>query len=380
MSSNLITADNGVSSGVTGITQSGGSDGTLQLRTTSSGGTATTALTINNSQYVGIGTTSPVSPFQVNVGTNQNFKVKSQGGVVNLSAENDASSAQVTMYFNSGAMTLDNSGKLGLGTSSPDIEGLGSSYLGLTIYNPTALYPATQIYATQSTSSSSAEMGRIHFLNGTNRVCQILVKPDGANNNSAYYALSTMKSGTLNEALRVDSNGNLLVNTTSAISSSHTIVKNNSGGYSLTTENTAGGSSDGGFQCLAGTNSSTTYAFVCGYYSPSPTQTFRIYGNGTYGTVSDLNRKKNVESARDGYLTDLNKLRVVKYNWKTQEDGEAKELGFIAQEIEQVFPALVETDKDDLKMIKQPVLIPMLVKAIQELSAELTALKAKVGA
>lgn len=59
MSSNLITADNGVSSGVTGITQSAGSDGTLQLRTTSSGGTATTALTVNNTQYVGIGTTSP---------------------------------------------------------------------------------------------------------------------------------------------------------------------------------------------------------------------------------------------------------------------------------------------------------------------------------
>ena len=50
MSSNLITADNGVSSGVTGITQSAGSDGTLQLRTTSSGGSAVTALTLNNSQ------------------------------------------------------------------------------------------------------------------------------------------------------------------------------------------------------------------------------------------------------------------------------------------------------------------------------------------
>jgi len=52
MSSNLITADNGVSSGVTGITQSAGSDGTLQLRTTTSGGSAVTALTIDNSQKV----------------------------------------------------------------------------------------------------------------------------------------------------------------------------------------------------------------------------------------------------------------------------------------------------------------------------------------
>ena len=50
MSSNYLTADNGVSSGVTGITQSAGNDGTLQIRTTTSGGTATTAVTIDNTQ------------------------------------------------------------------------------------------------------------------------------------------------------------------------------------------------------------------------------------------------------------------------------------------------------------------------------------------
>jgi hypothetical protein len=59
MSSSIIKSDNGVTSGVTGIVQTAGSDGTLQLQTTSSGGSATTALTINNSQQVGIGTSSP---------------------------------------------------------------------------------------------------------------------------------------------------------------------------------------------------------------------------------------------------------------------------------------------------------------------------------
>jgi hypothetical protein len=52
MSSNYLTADNGVSSGVTGITQSAGNDGTLQIRTTTSGGSATTAVTIDNTQKV----------------------------------------------------------------------------------------------------------------------------------------------------------------------------------------------------------------------------------------------------------------------------------------------------------------------------------------
>ena len=62
MSSNYLTADNGVSSGVTGITQSAGNDGTLQIRTTTSGGTATTAVIIDNSQNVQLGlTTNPQS-------------------------------------------------------------------------------------------------------------------------------------------------------------------------------------------------------------------------------------------------------------------------------------------------------------------------------
>lgn len=48
----IIKADNGVSSGVTGIVQTADSSGQLALQTTTSGGTATTALTIDNSQKV----------------------------------------------------------------------------------------------------------------------------------------------------------------------------------------------------------------------------------------------------------------------------------------------------------------------------------------
>ena len=50
MSASSILSDNGVSSGSAGIKTSGGTDGTLALQTTTSGGTATTALTIDNNQ------------------------------------------------------------------------------------------------------------------------------------------------------------------------------------------------------------------------------------------------------------------------------------------------------------------------------------------
>jgi hypothetical protein len=46
----IIKSDNGVSSGITGIVQSADSSGQLVLQTTTSSGTATTAVTIDNTQ------------------------------------------------------------------------------------------------------------------------------------------------------------------------------------------------------------------------------------------------------------------------------------------------------------------------------------------
>ena len=109
---------------------------------------------------------------------------------------------------------------------------------------------------------------------------------------------------------------------------------------------------------------------------------FYLLGNGTQTFTSDENAKKNIETTRDGYLEDLAKLRVVKYNWKEQEDGEDKELGLIAQEVEKVFPKLVMNDidpqieeKDKKKMIKTTVLPFMLLKAVQEANTKITALE-----
>jgi hypothetical protein len=109
-----------------------------------------------------------------------------------------------------------------------------------------------------------------------------------------------------------------------------------------------------------------------------------IYGNGNiqnvngvYGTISDLRLKENIADARN-YLADLLKLRVVKYSLKEEASEIANKLGFIAQEVEQVFPAMVDTDPNDgNKGIKTSVLIPMLVKAIQELTARVQTLEAR---
>lgn len=114
-----------------------------------------------------------------------------------------------------------------------------------------------------------------------------------------------------------------------------------------------------------------------------------LYSNGTTGGTSDTRLKKNIETTRDGYLEDVNLLRVVKYQWKTQGDNEPKELGLIAQEVEQIFPGLVQEvniQEDDaeqpspIKTIKTSVFIPILIKALQEASAKIETLEAEVAA
>ena len=104
-----------------------------------------------------------------------------------------------------------------------------------------------------------------------------------------------------------------------------------------------------------------------------------LYGNGTTSYSSDERLKKNIQTTRDGYLEDLMKLRVVKYNWKASKDGTPKELGLIAQEVEKVFPGLIHEhnvlEVGTRKNIKHSVMEFILIKAIQELTAKVIALE-----
>lgn len=97
--------------------------------------------------------------------------------------------------------------------------------------------------------------------------------------------------------------------------------------------------------------------------------------NGTWGTISDGTLKENIIDATPK-LDDIMKLEVKNFNFISDED-KIKQLGFIAQEVEKIFPGFVSGEEGD-KAIKTTVMIPALVKAIQELKAEVDELKAKV--
>lgn len=113
--------------------------------------------------------------------------------------------------------------------------------------------------------------------------------------------------------------------------------------------------------------------------------TWYLFGNGTTSYTSDARVKKNIATTRDGYLEDVCNLRVVKYNWYNDSDETPRELGLIAQEVEQVFPGLVQDalhptkDGNIYKVLKGSVLVPILIKALQEASGKIDALTARVA-
>jgi len=83
--SSIIKSDNGVSSGVTGIVQTADSSGQLALQTTTSGGSAVTALTLNNSQQATFANT-------INVPNTFGFKNRIINGAMVIDQRNNGAS------------------------------------------------------------------------------------------------------------------------------------------------------------------------------------------------------------------------------------------------------------------------------------------------
>ena len=115
--------------------------------------------------------------------------------------------------------------------------------------------------------------------------------------------------------------------------------------------------------------------------------------NNSYGAISDIKLKENIEDCGPK-LDKLMQIRIVNYNLKS--DPSNKQIGVVAQEIEAVMPSLVQESPDYLvkteqvqsvdengevvtadittreltgtftKSVKYSVLVPILVKALQE--------------
>ena len=118
----------------------------------------------------------------------------------------------------------------------------------------------------------------------------------------------------------------------------------------------------------------------------------------TWSTTSDERLKKNITDSPKG-LAEINQLRVTNFEYRKQDEIdlslfpeadnprqvviEGKEgihTGLIAQEVENIFPECVDIRKKGAKSVNGDAITWAMVNAIKELSAENTALKARLDA
>ena len=136
------------------------------------------------------------------------------------------------------------------------------------------------------------------------------------------------------------------------------------------------------------------WAGLFNYSSGTPAGALGIWTHGTtyalwaegpvIGTSflynSDERLKKDIAPLH-GSLDTLLDLKPVSYEWKDPSKGAGEQLGFIAQEVEQVVPSVVHTDPSTtIKSIDYVHLIPLLTGSIQELSKKLDDQEARLDA
>lgn len=105
----------------------------------------------------------------------------------------------------------------------------------------------------------------------------------------------------------------------------------------------------------------------------SPSEKLHVNGNilasGSITEYSDRTLKKDILTLQDA-LEKVLGLRGVSYNWKDKEKDQTTQIGLIAQEVEEIYPELVKTDKEGKKHLHYTGLIAPLIEAIKELSEE----------
>jgi hypothetical protein len=186
--------------------------------------------------------------------------------------------------------------------------------------------------------------------------------------NVAIYGQSTN-----NVAIRGDSGTNIGVYGNSG-SASYGVYGKSDGGWGVY------GTVNGGFGATAGVNTSGgpgVYAESdsgSGIYATSASGSAGYFaGDVTYtGSLihsSDARFKENVAPIPDA-LESVLRLRGVTFDWRRdrfplQHFSASKGIGFIAQEVETVFPSLVSTDGDGFKGVDYAELTPILVEAIK---------------
>lgn len=146
-----------------------------------------------------------------------------------------------------------------------------------------------------------------------------------------------------------------------------------------------------------GAANNTGECYVPGRYAGYFNGQTKVNGNlyaTDFITTSDARLKTNITDVKRDVLQKIQTLRPIQFNWRDVEDKHTSDTasvtrkyfsedmdynrshyGFLAQEVQVLFPELVHEDGDGYLSVNYVELIPILVQAVQVLSTELEAIK-----
>jgi len=295
-------------------------------------------------------------------GTNALANVNITGGnAIVSSLTSPIHNSSTTLSLQTGGTTglyIDGSQKVSIGTSTP--------YTRLNIFSPSV--SGSNEWNWFNTNTGGA-------LPNSNITTGIALGGNYSNGNAEgniiygnYLTFAKVTGSAYLETMRIDSSGNLLVGTTSALGKFTSLAAN--GGAAIATNNTSGTANYYG--ALFYNNGSSTS--LCGTISISGTTT-------AYNTSSDYRLKTNVTpltTAQSGPIIDA--LKPSQFTWTTDN---TPDVGFIAHEMQAVIPKAVTGEKDAVDAEGKPVYQQVVVSSpeiIAYLVAEIQSLRARLKA
>ena len=251
------------------------------------------------------------------------------------------------------AMTLDASGNLGVGTTSPNAN---------TRINAASANPTNGTIALFQNTSTSAQTGALLWLDVGNVGSSAVGIPSGSSNALAFYVGGVTSAS---ERARITSGGDFLVGATSSVAGGALGVqwsKDTNGGYGYIRANLT-----------------SNYSQIAFYNPNGLVGTIVTSGTSTaYNTSSDYRLKDNPQPLT-GSGAFIDALQPKTWNWKT--DG-TKGVGFIAHEVQAISPCTVFGEKDAVDEEGKPIMQAMeygSAEFIANIIAELQSLRARVA-
>jgi len=371
---------------------------------TNNGTSVSERMRITSAGNVGIGTTSPQANLQVTSSAFPVLKVAdglgggavalgdstissnyvgiwrgaansiSGGGFLNVQGNNIAFMSTDNVFGSATrTMTLDNGGNLLLGTTASNyrLNVKGGGTVG-----------DSSVYAQFTTLDT-----------GTTATDGLLIGLGVGSSPAAYFGqyenapVIFLTNGT--EKMRIDSSGNLLVGTTSQSTQTgrlevHSGSASTAGMFKTTAGATAAWACDFWNADTTGNNLFVEFATETSYTARGSITYNRAGGLTVYNTTSDQRLKTNIINAPSA-LSKINSIQIRSFDWI--ETGNHIDFGVIAQELEQVAPETVTQgeDKEDGSIkrawaVDTSVLVPAMIKAIQEQQALIESLTTRLTA